>query len=170
MLDEHDVVRLGAGGAIQRDGFLGEVPAAALRVAVDDLVASATLEPAGMSRGGQWRRDATERGDLTTWLDRAGAPPAIAHLYARLDGLATALNQGAYMGLRRCDVQLARYPGGGARYARHVDEFSVAAGRRVTAILYLNRDWTESCGGQLRLHLDAGALDVAPIFDRLVVF
>jgi SM-20-related protein len=40
----------------------------------------------------------------------------------------------------------------------------------VTAILYLNPDWTEAAGGLLRLHLPSGPLDVAPLLDRLVVF
>jgi SM-20-related protein len=67
-------------------------------------------------------------------------------------------------------VQLARYPGGGARYERHRDAFSGGPSRRLTAIYYLNDGWSPADGGALRIHADDGAVDLAPTIDRLVVF
>jgi len=48
---------------------------------------------------------------------------------------------------------------------------TTASGRVVTAILYLNRAWCPADGGELRI-LPAGArpVDVAPLFNRLVLF
>jgi SM-20-related protein len=72
------------------------------------------------------------------------------------------------------EVQIARYPGGGAAYDRHRDAFAAPPGarpgRRVTAIYYANPAWTPEAGGLLRLHGNAGPVDVAPILDRLLVF
>lgn len=52
----------------------------------------------------------------------------------------------AGFGSRRLSCMLARYPGGGARYARHRDALPTAekgAGRRrLTAVYYLNHGWT----------------------------
>jgi hypothetical protein len=54
--------------------------------------------------------------------------------------------------LCRCDVggrisvQLACYPGGGARYVRHTDASDAVPGRTVTALLYLNADWDAQVG------------------------
>jgi SM-20-related protein len=160
---------LGQHGAFVRDGFLGRSQACAARDELAGLEPS--LRPAGMGRGGQ-HRDARERGDATLWLDAAAGGPALAALRAALDALGEALRRQAYLGLGAPEIQVARYPGGGARYARHRDVFREAVGpqRRVTAILYLNPDWTELAGGMLRLHLPSGPLDVAPLLDRLVVF
>jgi hypothetical protein len=41
----------------------------------------------------------------------------------------------------RVSVQLACYPGEGARYVRHTDASDAVPGRTVTALLYLNPNW-----------------------------
>lgn len=41
----------------------------------------------------------------------------------------------------RCSVQLACYPGAGARYVRHADASTAIPDRTVTALLYLNTEW-----------------------------
>ena len=79
------------------------------------------------------------------------------------------LNRDAWLGLARCEIQLAHYAGGGAAYARHLDAFRGAAGRRVTAIAYLNAKWVAADGGELRIH-DCPVVDVAPLLGRLLVF
>jgi len=45
---------------------------------------------------------------------------------------------------------LAVYPGGGSRFARHIDN-TTGDGRRLTLLIYLNPDWTKEMGGALRL-------------------
>lgn len=47
------------------------------------------------------------------------------------------------------------YPGGGAKYIKHVDNPD-DNGRRLTLILYLNPAWTAGDGGELRLYLQEG--------------
>ena len=80
--------------------------------------------------------------------------------------------------LHRREVQLTCYPGGGARYVRHVDALGGAGsvGRRVTCIYYANPSWKREHGGELRLHSrraaggSAESVDVAPLANRLIVF
>lgn len=145
-----DLEALGERGAFVREGFLGQ---------------------ARVGRGGA-RRNIAERGDEIAWLDDGAGGPGLAALRTRFDDLGAALTHQAYLGLRRREIQVARYPGDGARYARHRDTFRDAAGpqRRVTAIVYLNAGWIPAHGGLLRLYLPGGPLDVAPRLDRLVVF
>ena len=50
----------------------------------------------------------------------------------------------------RSDAMLAVYPGGGSRFARHIDN-TTGDGRRLTLLIYLNPDWTKEMGGALRL-------------------
>jgi len=117
---------------------------------------------------------------------------ALAKLWEELDLLG--------FGVQRASTMLARYPGEGARYARHLDaarDRAVGA-RRLTAVYYLNDDWSPDKGGCLRAFLpeavateasealksigvevssasvdvDPGlvALDIEPRSDRLVLF
>ena len=80
--------------------------------------------------------------------------------------------------LQRREVQLTCYPGGGARYVRHVDALGGggSVGRRLTCIYYANPSWEREHGGELRLHSRRAAggsgesVDVTPLANRLVIF
>lgn len=162
MLDHHEIASLGEGAVLVRDGLLGGT---ADRVRVE--IANVPLRPAGT--GKSRHLDASVRGDEIGWLD-ADAGPATAALFDVFESLRLELNREAFLGLRRFEVQLARYPGDGAIYARHRDAFAGDNQRVVTAIYYLNPGWTPAAGGALRVHGPDGARDVEPRHDRLVVF
>jgi SM-20-related protein len=165
LLSDDELRALGDGGHVLRDGLLGAEVAALVRAEAEALAAG--LRPA---RTGKDRRlDPATRGDDIGWLD-AAAGPGIATLFERFEAIRSALNRGAYLGLRRFEVQLARYGGGAAVYARHRDAFAGANERVATAIYYLNPSWSTADGGALRLHLAEGPVDVAPLLDRLVLF
>lgn len=76
------------------------------------------------------------------------------------------------------EQQLAWYPGDGAGYARHTDAMPDdrvdSDQRKLTVILYCNRDWIPANGGALRLWLpecEGGrTVDVEPISGRLLIF
>lgn len=169
-LSEVGIHELGAGRAVVLDGVLGEE--AAQQLARDLAVYDAALVPAGMGRGAYRWLDQTERGDEITWIERSGASLSVRSLCDRFDGLMDELNRRAYLGLRRYDLQLARYRVAGARYARHSDAFRARLRRRVTAIYYVNPDWRPEDGGALRVYgEDGGApIDIEPLLDRMVVF
>lgn len=80
----------------------------------------------------------------------------------------------------RSDVMLANYPGGGSRFARHIDN-TTGDGRRLTMLVYLNPDWDTEKGGALRLtpsecatysesNNEADATDVYPQCGRIAMF
>lgn len=119
-------------------------------------------------------------------------------LLAKVVELREELDSVLSFGSVRTSFMLARYPGSGARYARHRDALPDHVGdrRRLTAVYYLNVDWKAADGGCLRLYLpeelgrqvpgatpqgvegvpwldsgsDSWALDVEPQFDRLLLF
>lgn len=137
-------------GYLVRDGFAGEsAVAAALQVV--------TKLPLRAARVGHDQLDGV-RGDEIAWVDDRD-------IHLRFEGLRNELNRGDWLGLGRFEVQVARYLPG-ALYPRHRDAFHGARSRRLTAIWYLNRQWS---GGNLRLHVDP-PVDLEPAFDRLVVF
>lgn len=79
------------------------------------------------------------------------------------------VNEGAWLGLTRFDVQLAHYASGGSGYAPHLDAPRGRPGRRLTAVSFLNPAWQASDGGRLKLHLEPH-VEIDPRLGHLVVF
>jgi SM-20-related protein len=168
-LRDEEIAALGTKGFFVRDSFLGPEQARAVHAEATHRVEAGTLRPAGIRRGADRTEDTAVRGDFISWVEPAQGT-ALGSLWEAFARLGEALSSGAWLGLGRFDLQLAHYPGGGARYVRHRDAFPGQSNRRVTAIYYANPDWQPEHGGMLRLYLDEGTLDVAPTLDRLVVF
>ncbi|GHD67767.1 2OG-Fe(II) oxygenase [Jeongeupia chitinilytica] len=123
---------------------------------------------AGIGRAGGHAVNATIRGDEVLWLD--DGDPAAAVALARLDALRGELNAALYLGLAELECHLAVYPAGHF-YTRHLDQHRGEDTRVVTIVLYLNPEWGEDDGGELRLYLDDGShTDVAPHGGTLAVF
>jgi SM-20-related protein len=166
MLHRHEettgeVERLGALGWFIRDGFLGE----SLAKAVCQQARTVLLRRAGVRRSHEV--DDSTRTDELAWVDRSTGG-ALALAFDHFVELMQTMNETAFLGLRRFDLQLARFPPG-AHYVRHRDAFPGQDNRRLTAIVYLNEAWVEASGGDLLLHVEPPR-QVAPVLDRLVVF
>jgi SM-20-related protein len=157
-LTDAEVTALGGAGWFSRENFLGAELARRVRAQA----AAVPLRRAGVRRAGEL--DDAIRSDELAWVTPELFPEAV----AAFDALMTQLNERAWLGLRRFDLQLARYPPG-AKYVRHRDAFPGDDNRRVTAIVYLNPAWAEGDGGKLRLFVEP-VIDLAPRLDRLVVF
>ena len=173
-LTDDEIRALHERGWFARDALLGHSAAMRVHDAVETLAADGRLRPAGVSRGTAHRVDDAVRGDAIAWIETDGAPLELAPLADAFVWLRDGLNHAAYLGLDRIEIQVARYPGGGARYERHRDAFRTQPGsspnRRVTAIYYANPGWRPEDGGLLRLHVDGVTHDIAPVLDRLLVF
>lgn len=160
-MTEAEVESLGTRGWFERDRF----PAAAQASSVAlHRAASGLFVPAGISRGHQVVQ--TVRTDRLLWVD--ADDPQLGELFAAFEALRVELNEGAWLGLTRFDLQLAHYAPGG-HYARHRDALQGENNRRVTAIVYLNPDWKPADGGHLRLWVEP-PVDVEPRLGQSVVF
>ncbi|XP_021352478.1 egl nine homolog 1-like [Mizuhopecten yessoensis] len=117
------------------------------------------------------------RSDRMAWVDRNQEDiPNIGRAVERLDSILTDLNpllEGKDCFINsRTKVMVTCYPGEGTCYRRHVDNPS-RDGRRITCILYLNRDWdVQTDGGLLRIFPTGSEdhVDVPPLFNRLLFF
>ncbi len=108
------------------------------------------------------------RGDAVLWLEQDDAEMASAN--QRMAQLQQSLNRELYLGLMELEWHFARYPIG-SFYRRHLDQHRDQDTRVVTVVQYLNQDWTEADGGQLRIYLDNDQqIDVTPHGGTLVVF
>ncbi|WP_255987977.1 2OG-Fe(II) oxygenase [Chitinolyticbacter albus] len=122
---------------------------------------------AGVGRADGHTVNAAIRGDDVLWLD--DDDPAAASVLARLGALQDELNRSLYLGLARLECHLAAYPAG-TFYKRHLDQHRGEDTRVVTIVLYLNPDWREEHGGQLRIYTEEGPHDVLPVGGTLVTF
>lgn len=134
------------------------------------LMEGGAFKEAGIGRGLELSVIKSERGDVICWLDAENASPAQAHYHQVMEQLRLDLNRNFYLGLRRLESHYALYPIG-SRYARHTDRHRNGSPRRVSAVLYLNANWTEADGGQLELETEQGEhVMVWPESGRLVLF
>lgn len=162
-LSDTDVQDLGEGRPLVFDGV---IPVCSL----PDLAAAVRALPLVAARVGKQHQLVPEvRGDATCFVDPAEAPAALQPAVAWFTALQSAINRDAWLGLRGMELQAARYRPG-AHYAAHLDTFRGDLGRRLTAILYLQPAWQPGDGGELRVHLPQGPLDLAPVGGRAVVF
>lgn len=109
------------------------------------------------------------RGDYIKWLDKNDSPAAVQLYLQRLQALVQYLNQSLFLSLKDFEVHMTVYPEG-SFYKRHLDQFKKNDHRKLSVILYLNRDWSEEHGGQLRMYLSDRTKDFLPEAGRLVIF
>lgn len=109
------------------------------------------------------------RGDYIQWIDRHTRNPQLKVYLDRLETMVTETNRNLFLSLKDFEVHLTRYPPG-TGYQRHLDQFSRDDHRKLSVILYLNESWEKRHGGELRLYLPEGPIDVLPVSGRLVCF
>jgi SM-20-related protein len=109
------------------------------------------------------------RGDYIQWIDRASAAPAVQGYLTKLHELISFVNQNLFLSLKDYEVHMTIYPAG-SYYKRHLDQFKKDDHRKLSVICYLNENWKEEEGGQLRIYLPDKDMDVLPEAGRLVCF
>ena len=127
-----------------------------------------SFQKAGIGKGHKQVNESI-RGDSILWMDKDLAPSPVQLYLNRLQALRTYLNQTLYLSLKDFEVHLASYPPG-SFYKRHLDQFKSDDHRKITVITYLNQNWKEEEGGQLRMYLGKETLDILPTSGKLVCF
>ena len=124
---------------------------------------------AGIGKESQLQINESIRGDYIRWIDKNEAPPPAKVYMDRLQGLCEYLNQSLFLSLKDYEVHFTIYPAG-SYYKRHLDQFKKDDHRKLSVICYLNKEWQEQHGGQLRMHFADKFIDVLPLSGRLVCF
>jgi SM-20-related protein len=151
------------------DQFLSQSEVTAIVSLKEFREGAAAFQKAGIGKKQDRQINEAIRGDYIRWLDKDSAPPETLAYLNRLRALIEYLNQALFLSLKDYEVHMTIYPVG-SYYKRHLDQFKKDDHRRLSVICYLNHDWTEEHGGQLRMYLNGMTKDILPIAGRLVCF
>jgi SM-20-related protein len=124
---------------------------------------------AGVGRGAEQAVRDTVRSDRVYWLDPEALTPTQTHYWESVESIRSLLNRELFLSLVSFEAHYSVYPPG-AYYKKHVDRFKTSDERMISSSLYLNPDWREQDGGQLRLYDEVGHVDVVPRAGVLVLF
>lgn len=172
-------------GFCQMENFLSQDDIAELANEIWLLSETELMHAAGTGRASVITANKI-RGDSIYWLDKNNTSQVQNAYFDKMEILRLSLNEHLYLGLFDLECHLALYPTGSG-YKKHIDQFATTINnekpkRQISCVLYLNNNWLEADGGQLRLYLNSESdaisnsiehlkfIDIAPNGGRLVVF
>ncbi len=127
------------------------------------------FQKAGIGKKAEKQINESIRGDYIQWINPATAVPAIQAYLIKLNDLIKQVNQNLFLSLKDYEIHMTVYPIG-SYYHRHLDQFKRDDHRKLSVICYLNKNWQEDEGGQLRIYTSEGYQDTLPIAGRMVCF
>ncbi len=133
------------------------------------LFKSGQFKQAGIGKGAEHKVVSEIRSDFVHWLDEDNLSELQKQFWIQMEELKQFLNRYFFLGLKEMEFHFAVYPEG-SFYKKHLDRFQRDSGRTISCVLYLNQEWTENDGGQLRIYNNEKFMDVIPVFGRLVCF
>jgi SM-20-related protein len=151
------------------DQFLSQSEVEAIRNTDDFNKGLDHFKKAGIGKSRDLQINEAIRGDYIHWLDKNSSSPAVKVYLDRLNLLMLHLNQSLYLSLKDFEVHMTIYPIG-AHYKRHLDQFKHDDHRKLSVVCYLNTNWEERHGGQLRLFPEEKPIDILPLGGRFVCF
>jgi SM-20-related protein len=156
-------------GYAEVDSFLSQQEVQAILATDDFKNGLLQFKKAGIGKSQEKQINESIRGDYIQWIDGGTTQKAVEVYLNRLRQLMEFVNRTLYLSLKDLEVHRTIYPIG-SFYKRHLDQFKKDDKRKLSVICYLNTDWKESEGGQLRIYLPNGSTDIFPLAGRLVCF
>jgi SM-20-related protein len=156
-------------GYAEVDNFLSQQEVQAILATDDFKNGLLQFKKAGVGKSQEKQINESIRGDYIQWIDGGTTQKAVEVYLNRLRQLMEFVNRTLYLSLKDLEVHRTIYPIG-SFYKRHLDQFKKDDKRKLSVICYLNTDWKESEGGQLRIYLPNGSTDIFPLAGRLVCF
>jgi SM-20-related protein len=156
-------------GYAEVDNFLSQQEVQAILATDDFKNGLLQFKKAGIGKSQEKQINESIRGDYIQWIDGGTTQKAVEVYLNRLRQLMEFVNRTLYLSLKDLEVHRTIYPIG-SFYKRHLDQFKKDDKRKLSVICYLNTDWKESEGGQLRIYLPNGSTDILPLAGRLVCF
>ncbi|QIV94208.1 2OG-Fe(II) oxygenase [Allofrancisella frigidaquae] len=106
------------------------------------------------------------RSDFIYWLDETKHAQSF---FQKINNFIEYINKTCFAGIVTKEFHYAIYPKG-AFYKKHLDTFQNDDRRNISIVCYLNDAWQESYGGELKLYLPNGNLNIYPACSKIVIF
>ncbi len=151
------------------DDFLNATLAAHLKENLHSLYANQQLHAAGIGNNAVQDHNKLVRSDVIYWLDRKHNDPHENSFFDLMDGFVAYLNSTCYTGITGYEFHYALYEKG-SFYKRHLDQFQNNKSRAYSMIMYLNSEWQEKDGGELRVYHGDRVQTIAPQNGKCVFF
>lgn len=151
------------------NAFIDKQKVSAVLEELTSLREAEQFKKAGIGKQDNFQIDKNERGDFISWIDKHNPQPATKYFLEQLDEVISQLNRNFYLGIRDYECHYTQYPVG-TFYKKHVDRHKAGSARIVSFVFYLNEDWQEEDGGQLRIFDGESYADVLPSAGRLAIF
>lgn len=127
------------------------------------------LKAAGIGKDQNYAQIKEIRSDKILWLE-TGTNECIDRIFFnKIDEIRQALNRRCFLGINDFEFHFAKYEPG-TFYKRHKDVFNSDDARKISLIVYLNKNWKEGDGGELKIYSDEKIITVQPKSGTLVLF
>ncbi len=130
---------------------------------------------AGVGSGQETQIRSEIRSDSIFWLDPDSVGSIAETWIAGMNTLSELFRSQLFLPVCSYEGHLARYPAEGF-YKAHLDRHAKTLAREVSIIVYLNKDWEDTDGGELRIYTDSEKgvsgpfIDVLPEAGKVVIF
>lgn len=153
------------------ENFLDTTSFQQLQLLAQDKCQQGLFKAAKIGINNQLQRNETIRGDAICWIDEEEVQPALQTYLTKIKQLAQCFNQSLFLGLNELETHFAIYQPG-SFYKKHIDQFATAKDRKISYVYYLNNDWSEAFGGQLKLYNQEDELinSITPKGNRFICF
>lgn len=137
-----------------------------------DAIEDDQLTQAGIGSLGKYQIKENIRADEILWLDRGDCNAEIKSFFNFIETFIPIVNKELFTAIKDYEFHLAHYPAGGF-YKMHLDQFKERNNRILSVIIYMNDDWKEGDGGELKIYKDQTCEEfelIRPIGNRLAIF
>jgi SM-20-related protein len=150
-------------------GFLNSSLTSNLRENLIALYEGKQLTSAGTGDENHVVQNKEVRRDMIYWLDRKHDNRYENEFLDLMDQFVVHLNRTCYTGITGYEFHYALYEAG-SFYKKHLDQFKNSDSRQYSMILYLNTEWSEDDGGELRIYHSDRFENIAPVDGKAVFF
>lgn len=140
-----------------------------LLLRIRDLERLEHLKTAGIGPTSQLMVNLDIRRDSILWLDSSSKNLVELEFFKLMGDFMKYLNRTCFTNLLSYEFHYAIFEKNGF-YKKHVDAFKNSSSRRFSFILYLNENWGDLDGGELKLYLNNTSFLVKPQLGRVVFF
>jgi len=126
------------------------------------------LKTAGIGKNENFIHEKNIRSDKIVWVEKNESKECDLIFFSEIESLIQSLNQRCFLGLNNFEFHFAKYEPGDF-YKRHKDAFTNDDARKISVVLYLNKNWNKGDGGELNIYKDK-TICVQPKAGTLVLF